>query len=167
MLGNGRLECFCFDGVKRQATIRGKLRKKVWMNVGDVVLVSLRSYQDEKCDVIHKYQPDEVRKLKNKGEIPESLHINEEDGENIVQRDNDVNVQFEENSSEDDDKDIISSSDEEQEEENSEEEEEEEDEDEAGFNYTQNLNKKNFDYDNSKYKKETKKEDSDDELADI
>lgn len=84
MLGNGRLECFCFDGVKRQATIRGKLRKKVWMNIGDVVLVSLRSYQDEKCDVMHKYQPDEVRKLKNKGEIPESLHINEEDGENHV-----------------------------------------------------------------------------------
>jgi translation initiation factor 1A len=43
------------------------------MNIGDVILVSLRSYQDEKCDVIHKYQADEVRKLKQKGEIPESL----------------------------------------------------------------------------------------------
>ena len=64
MLGNGRLEVFCFDGEKRQATIRGKLRKKVWMNLGDVVLVSLREYQNEKCDVLHKYNPDEVRKLK-------------------------------------------------------------------------------------------------------
>lgn len=32
MLGNGRLEAFCFDGVKRLCHIRGKLRKKVWVN---------------------------------------------------------------------------------------------------------------------------------------
>lgn len=29
MLGNGRLEAMCFDGTKRLAHIRGKLRKKV------------------------------------------------------------------------------------------------------------------------------------------
>lgn len=29
MLGNGRLEAMCFDGVKRLCHIRGKLRKKV------------------------------------------------------------------------------------------------------------------------------------------
>lgn len=29
MLGNGRLEAQCFDGEKRLAHIRGKLRKKV------------------------------------------------------------------------------------------------------------------------------------------
>jgi initiation factor 1A len=29
MLGNGRLEATCFDGEKRLAHIRGKMRKKV------------------------------------------------------------------------------------------------------------------------------------------
>merc|ERR1712226_681831 len=29
MLGNGRLDALCFDGVKRLCHIRGKLRKKV------------------------------------------------------------------------------------------------------------------------------------------
>ena len=29
MLGNGRLEAMCFDGEKRLAHIRGKMRKKV------------------------------------------------------------------------------------------------------------------------------------------
>ena len=29
MLGNGRLEAQCFDGIKRLSHIRGKLRKKV------------------------------------------------------------------------------------------------------------------------------------------
>lgn len=29
MLGNGRLEAYCFDGKNRQCHIRGKMRKKV------------------------------------------------------------------------------------------------------------------------------------------
>ena len=32
MLGNGRLEAHCFDGTQRLCHIRGKLRKKVWVN---------------------------------------------------------------------------------------------------------------------------------------
>ncbi|XP_023057678.1 eukaryotic translation initiation factor 1A, Y-chromosomal-like isoform X2 [Piliocolobus tephrosceles] len=45
MLGNGRLEALCFDGVKRLCHIRGKLRKKVWINTSDIILVGLRDYQ--------------------------------------------------------------------------------------------------------------------------
>lgn len=32
MLGNGRLEATCIDGNKRLCHIRGKMRKKVWVN---------------------------------------------------------------------------------------------------------------------------------------
>merc|ERR1712183_898475 len=45
----------CFDGVKRLRHIRGKLRKKVWINQTDIVLVGLREFQDAKADVILKY----------------------------------------------------------------------------------------------------------------
>ncbi|KAI2617092.1 hypothetical protein GGR54DRAFT_212098 [Hypoxylon sp. NC1633] len=79
MLGNGRLEAQCFDGAKRLAHIRGKLRKKVWINNGDIILLSLRDYQDEKGDVILKYSADEARSLKAYGELPESAKINETD----------------------------------------------------------------------------------------
>ncbi|KAI0019115.1 hypothetical protein F4780DRAFT_748502 [Xylariomycetidae sp. FL0641] len=79
MLGNGRLEALCFDGTKRLAHIRGKLRKKVWINQGDIILLSLRDYQDEKGDVILKYTADEARSLKSYGELPESAKINETD----------------------------------------------------------------------------------------
>ena len=79
MLGNGRLEALCFDGEKRLAHIRGKLRKKVWINQGDIILLSLRDYQDEKRDVILKYSADEARSLKAYGELPESAKINETD----------------------------------------------------------------------------------------
>lgn len=77
MLGNGRLEAMCFDGVKRLCHIRGKLRKKVWINQGDIVLIGLRDYQDAKADVILKYSADEARNLKSYGEFPESVKINE------------------------------------------------------------------------------------------
>ena len=79
MLGNGRLEAQCFDGEKRLAHIRGKLRKKVWINQGDIILVSLREFQDAKGDVILKYTADEARNLKAYGELPETAKINETD----------------------------------------------------------------------------------------
>lgn len=78
MLGNGRLEAICFDGTKRLCHIRGKLRKKVWINQGDIILVGLRDYQDAKADVILKYNADEARNLKTYGEIPESAEINDQ-----------------------------------------------------------------------------------------
>ncbi|MCL4137642.1 UNVERIFIED_CONTAM: hypothetical protein GTU68_047087 [Idotea baltica] len=78
MLGNGRLEALCFtDGQKRLCHIRGKLRKKVWINQGDIILLGLRDYQDKKADVILKYNADEARNLKSYGEIPESVKVNE------------------------------------------------------------------------------------------
>lgn len=79
MLGNGRLEAMCIDGKKRLCHIRGKMRKKVWVAQGDVILVGLRDYQDEKADVIMKYTADEARILKQYGELPDNIRINDAD----------------------------------------------------------------------------------------
>jgi translation initiation factor 1A len=92
MLGNGRVEAMCFDGEKRMAHIRGKLRKKVWMGQGDIILVSLRDFQDEQCDVVHKYNADEARALKAQGELPMDAKINETDL--FAEEDGDVNFEF-------------------------------------------------------------------------
>lgn len=70
MLGSGHVECKCYDDVVRLGNIRGKMRRRVWIAVGDVVLCGLREYQDEKVDIIHKYTPDEVHNLRSMGEIP-------------------------------------------------------------------------------------------------
>ena len=69
VLGDCRLECLCTDGSQRVCHIRGKFRKRVWMTVGDIVLISLREFEDKKADVIHKYTPDEVIMLRDRGEI--------------------------------------------------------------------------------------------------
>lgn len=77
MLGNGKLRAYCFDGKTRLATIRGKMRRRVYIFVNDIILVGLRDFQDEKCDVIWKYYPEEAKTLKALGEIPDSCVIDE------------------------------------------------------------------------------------------
>ena len=44
MLGNGRLEAYCFDGMNRLCHIRGKLRKKVafYMIFVDIIITIYR-----------------------------------------------------------------------------------------------------------------------------
>eukprot|EP00771_Trimastix_marina_P001473 gnl/Trimastix_PCT/255.p2 GENE.gnl/Trimastix_PCT/255~~gnl/Trimastix_PCT/255.p2 ORF type:complete len:139 (-),score=49.03 gnl/Trimastix_PCT/255:484-900(-) len=95
MLGNGRLTAHCFDGTERLCHIRGKLRKKVWINGGDIVLIGLREYQDSKADVILKYSPEEARRLKEYGQLPENARlsddINAEEGDDDIAFD-DVNI---------------------------------------------------------------------------
>ncbi|GAA5900880.1 translation initiation complex factor eIF1A [Sporobolomyces salmoneus] len=101
MLGNGRVEAMCFDGEKRLAHIRGKMRKKVWINQGDIILLSLRDFQDDKADVIQKYTADEARNLKAYGELPETAKINETD--TFGPGDEDDNVEFDEVSADEED----------------------------------------------------------------
>lgn len=79
VLGNGRMEGKCFDNVTRICHIRGTMKKKAWIKVNDVVLISLRDFETkdedkkEKCDIIHLYNEEEVRELKKLGELPENL----------------------------------------------------------------------------------------------
>uniref|UniRef100_A0AC35TQY5 Eukaryotic translation initiation factor 4C n=1 Tax=Rhabditophanes sp. KR3021 TaxID=114890 RepID=A0AC35TQY5_9BILA len=125
MLGNGRLIAFCFDGKERLCHIRGKMRKKVWINTGDIILIGLRDYQDAKADVILKYTPDEARILKSEGHLPESAKLNEA-GDEIEENDVDfVDLGGNEEITKDTSDDNISDSD------SSDEDEEESDEEEG------------------------------------
>lgn len=73
ILGHGHVECTCFDNVVRLGNIRGKIRRRVWIALGDIVLCGLRDYQDNKVDILHKFNPEEVRNLQNMGELPEKF----------------------------------------------------------------------------------------------
>ena len=101
MLGDARLEIQCIDGVKRIGRIRGEMRKRNWIAMGDVVLVSLREYENEKCDVVEKYNEDEVRKLKKAGEIPDSINLPDQEDKQ-KDNDNNDNIVFEDDENEDD-----------------------------------------------------------------
>jgi translation initiation factor 1A len=83
MLGNSRVDCMCFDGKARQCHIRGTMKRKIWIGVGDIVLVSLRDYQDGKGDILLKYSPEESRILAQKGCISEKACVGGQEEEEI------------------------------------------------------------------------------------
>jgi len=100
LLGNCRLEGNCFDGKTRICNIRGSMRKKIWIKVGDIVIVSLREFEDNKCDIIYLYQAKEVKKLVKMGELPDGIKINELDVED--EKVGDIGFDFEESGDEED-----------------------------------------------------------------
>jgi|LauGreDrversion4_2_1035121.scaffolds.fasta_scaffold222052_2 translation initiation factor 1A len=156
LLGDSRLEIQCIDGVRRIGHIRGKMRKKVWMTTGDIVLVALREYEKDKCDIILKYTQDEIMKLKQHKEIPDNLKVNEDS----ERKKDDGMIEFEKNvdnkdEDEEEDNDEIYMSDEEEESEEESEDEKEEKKD------VKNNGKKEAD--SKKHVEETKKEESEEE----
>ena len=78
-LGGSNVELACADGMTRMGIIRGTMRNKVWLNTGDYVLVGLRDFQDNKCDIILRYTAEQVRTLKAYKEIPEEEQEDDED----------------------------------------------------------------------------------------
>lgn len=78
LLGNGRLRVVTLiDNKERIGHIRGSMYKKIWIGKDDIVLVSLRDFQDNKCDIIHKYDGEDVKYLIKRGEIENTTEINQ------------------------------------------------------------------------------------------
>jgi translation initiation factor 1A len=76
--GSGRYQLFCFDGKDRLGICAGNIKRRTRFVISDIILVSLWEFQDTKCSIIHKYEPEESRKLKNQGEFPENIKLEEE-----------------------------------------------------------------------------------------
>jgi translation initiation factor 1A len=68
-LGDRRFTCTCSDGKERLCKIRGKFRGRLYIQLHDILLISLREEEPEKADIIQKYQPQEVHELKKHGEF--------------------------------------------------------------------------------------------------
>lgn len=67
MLGANKLKVRCQDEKIRTCRIPGKLRKRIWMREGDVVLVKPWSVQtDSNGDVVWKYRPTEASWLRKR-----------------------------------------------------------------------------------------------------
>lgn len=65
ILGNGRFTTLGTDGIERTSIIRGTMRKKVWINRMDIVLIEPWEFEKTKASILHKYTDDESIKLKN------------------------------------------------------------------------------------------------------
>ncbi|MBU1029659.1 MAG: translation initiation factor eIF-1A [Nanoarchaeota archaeon] len=67
-LGGSRCNVRCLDGKTRICRIPGRLKRRLWVREGNVVLVEPWEFGgDEKGDIIFKYRPNQVQWLKSKG----------------------------------------------------------------------------------------------------
>lgn len=63
VLGNCRFRLMCWDKKERLGILRGKMKKRQWVQRGELVLASLREFQDDKCEIIQKYTGDQAKVL--------------------------------------------------------------------------------------------------------
>ncbi len=71
-LGGSRMRVRCLDGKTRICRVPGRLKKKLWVREGDVLLIEPWELGgDEKGDVIYKYKPNQVDWLKRNGHLKE------------------------------------------------------------------------------------------------
>jgi translation initiation factor 1A len=95
LLGNCNILCYCNDKKQRICHIRGKLRSKQWMTVGDIVIISVRDFETNKSlfenspadkkergDVIAKYTQNQHAQLKKLRDINPELFLNVEHMDN-------------------------------------------------------------------------------------
>jgi translation initiation factor 1A len=70
LLGYDRIMVKCQDGHERLCRIRGKMKRRVWIRVGDVVLVSPWDFQkDKRGDLIWRYTKAQAEDLRRKGRV--------------------------------------------------------------------------------------------------
>ena len=73
LLGGDRFRVTCDDEKIRICRIPGKLRKKVWIRSGDMVIIEPWKVQGEKrADVVWRYTATQVSWLKRQGHIKSS-----------------------------------------------------------------------------------------------
>ena len=70
-VGGARMLVKCIDGKTRNCRVPGRLKRKLWLREGDVVIIEPWEYDDAKGDILFKYYPAQVEWLKGKGHFKE------------------------------------------------------------------------------------------------
>ena len=55
MTGGDQVIVKCVDGETRQCRIRGKLKRRMWIREGDIVLVAPWDFDNRKADILWRY----------------------------------------------------------------------------------------------------------------
>lgn len=66
-LGGSRMRIRCLDGITRICRIPGRLKRRLWIREGDLLLVEPWEHDNERGDVIFKYRQNQIEWLKKKG----------------------------------------------------------------------------------------------------
>ena len=66
-VGGSRMLIKCADGKIRNGRVPGRLRRMLWLREGDVVILEPWEFDNEKGDILFKYNPGQINWLQRKG----------------------------------------------------------------------------------------------------
>jgi len=66
-VGAGRMQVKCLDGVTRNCRVPGRLKRKLWLREGDIIIVKPWELDSTKGDILFKYNPAQISWLRKKG----------------------------------------------------------------------------------------------------
>ncbi|MBT3866043.1 translation initiation factor eIF-1A [Candidatus Woesearchaeota archaeon] len=67
-LGGSKMRVKCLDGKTRLCRVPGRMKRRLWVREGDVVIVEPWELGgDERGDLVYKYRPNQVQWLKKRG----------------------------------------------------------------------------------------------------
>ena len=68
-VGGNRMLVASVDGKTRNCRVPGRLRRKLWLRPGDIVIVEPWEYDNTKADILFKYTPTAIDWLKRHGHL--------------------------------------------------------------------------------------------------
>lgn len=66
-LGGNKMNVDCTDGKTRNCRVPGRLKRKLWLRPGNVVIVQPWELDDNKGDIVLKYNSSQVSWLRKQG----------------------------------------------------------------------------------------------------
>ncbi|HUR61196.1 MAG TPA: translation initiation factor eIF-1A [Candidatus Thermoplasmatota archaeon] len=73
LMGASKIKAMCEDGKSRMARIPGKMKRRMWIKPGDLMIVKPWDFQDDKADVKYRYLRTQAVNLSRRKKLPELL----------------------------------------------------------------------------------------------
>lgn len=70
-LGGNRMEIKCSDGKTRNCRVPGRFKRSMWLRPKDIVLIEVWEHDQDKGDVIYKYDNPSINQLRKRGMLNE------------------------------------------------------------------------------------------------
>ena len=75
LLGAARIRVMCEDNTSRMGRITGKMKKKMWIREGDLLILRPWGFQEGKADILFRYSRTQAQYLARRNLLPPSMNI--------------------------------------------------------------------------------------------
>ncbi|MCI4342941.1 MAG: translation initiation factor eIF-1A [Thermoplasmata archaeon] len=75
LLGAARIRVMSEDNVPRMGRITGKMKKKMWIREGDLLIIRPWGFQEGKADILFRYSRTQAQYLARRNILPPSVNL--------------------------------------------------------------------------------------------